>query len=207
MNALFEFALSGVNLIPTILLGLVIVYWITVILGLIDIDVLDFDIDLDLDVADGFDGSQGLLAFLNLKDVPVMIVVSVFALVFWISSMLLGFLPIRPGGWMNGLCMIPAVLISILLTKAATNPMKKLFQRDEKELMYQDTPIIGQIAVMNCSLDGDRLGQAEIMRDGASILIHVKADIIGETFQKQEHVYVTRRDDSGIYYIVKCQIK
>ncbi len=50
MLELFEFTFSLINLFPTILLLLVVVYWITVFVGLLDISSLDFDVDTDVDV-------------------------------------------------------------------------------------------------------------------------------------------------------------
>lgn len=206
MGALFEYALTGVNLIPTILLGLILVYWITVILGLIDIDLIDFDVDLDLDGGEGFDGFQGVLAFLNLRDMPVMIVFSILALVFWGLAMLLYFLPITPGGFFNGICLIPAFVLSIVLTKLITNPLKNVFRNSYGDSETQETAIIGQFVTMTCDLKDQRLGQAEVKRDGASILINVKGEIQGETFKKQEEVYVTRKDDRDVYYIIKLKM-
>ena len=48
MSELINNAFTGVNIIPTVLLMLVLIYWLTVILGIIDIDFFDFDIDFDI---------------------------------------------------------------------------------------------------------------------------------------------------------------
>lgn len=59
MKELFDAALMPVNVIPTTLLGLILVYWITVIFGALDMDFLnpevggaemDVDVDADMDV-------------------------------------------------------------------------------------------------------------------------------------------------------------
>ncbi len=56
MKELFEAAFSGVNMIPTVMLLLILVYWIFVIIGAMDMDFLnvevetDIDVDVDLDV-------------------------------------------------------------------------------------------------------------------------------------------------------------
>lgn len=204
MGELFEYALTGVNLIPTILLGLVLVYWITVIIGLIDFDFLD--IDFDLDGIDDLDGFEALLGFLNLKDMPVMIVVSILSLVFWVISMFLHFLPIPPGGFLNGLCLIPAFIVSLFLTKVITNPLKGIFRNSHAEAETQKDAIIGQYVTMTCDMEGHRLGQAEVNRDGASILINVQSEIEGETFKKQEMVYVMRKDARDVYYVIKIDM-
>ena len=207
MGTLFEFAFKGVNLIPTILFILILVYWITVIIGVLDFDFLDFDMDFDLDAGDGLEGIQGLLAFLNLKDMPVMIVFSVITLIFWVISMLLYFLPITHGGWINGICLIPAFVVSIMLTKIITNPLKGIFSETHENAKGEKNGLIGEFVTMTTNLTGERIGQAEARRDGASILVNVKCDIVGETIKKGEEVYVTRKDDRDIYYIIKLQMK
>lgn len=208
MSELFNNALTGVNIIPTILLGFVLFYWITVIIGVIDFDLFDIDIDGDFDVDAGGDIGpfHAFLAFLNLADLPFMLVFSVIILVFWIIAMFIFLLPITPGGLINGLLLIPAFIVSVLIAKIITNPLKKVFKRVYEEEVYQEEPIVGQIVILTCELKGGRLGQGEIKREGASILINVKQYDDEETFEKGEEAYVTKKDDKkNIYYIIKIK--
>lgn len=202
MSELIKNALTGVNIIPTVILGLVLLYWITVIICVIEFDLLDFDFDVDMD-SEVF---QGLLVFLNLKEIPFMVVMSILSLVFWILSMMLYRLPIEPGGFINGLILIPILIISLLITKVATNPLKKLFKRNYEEGIDHDGVVIGQLVTLVSSIKDGRLGQGEILRDGASLLINVKAEKEEETFDKNEVAYVYRKDDDrNIYYIIKIE--
>ncbi len=55
MKELYDAAFSAVNIFPTILFGLMVVYWLFVIIGALDINLFDFsldsaDIDLDADI-------------------------------------------------------------------------------------------------------------------------------------------------------------
>ncbi|MEM7108508.1 MAG: hypothetical protein AAF519_09810 [Bacteroidota bacterium] len=50
MQAFLDLAFSGVNLIPTVLLLFIIVYWLIVIIGVIDIDTLDIDFEAEVEV-------------------------------------------------------------------------------------------------------------------------------------------------------------
>ena len=88
MMELVEHAFSGVNLLYTILLMMVLVYWLIVILGLIDLDA--FDLDLDADVDGGLDAHEGgfsWLAYFNVGEAPIMFFVSIVTLVMWVVSM------------------------------------------------------------------------------------------------------------------------
>ena len=65
MLEFFNTVFSPANVISSGLLMLVVVYWITVMLGAIDLDFLDFDIDIDGDVDMDADIDQGGLLWLN----------------------------------------------------------------------------------------------------------------------------------------------
>lgn len=201
MSELIQNALTGVNIIPTVLLGLVLFYWITVIIGVIDFDFLEFDFDVDID-ADVF---QGILVFLNLKEIPFMVFFSILSLIFWILSMMLYRMPITPGGFINGLILLPILIISLLVTKVITKPLKKLFKKDYEDIA-PNGGVIGQLVTLISNIKEGRLGQGEIKRDGASLLINVKAEKEEETFNKNEVAYVFRKDDNkNIYYIIKIE--
>ncbi|RMG67737.1 MAG: hypothetical protein D6722_12680, partial [Bacteroidetes bacterium] len=107
MTELYELSISPPNLPYTILLGLMVVYWLTVIIGAIDLDFLDFDVDVDTDVdvdaevdtevevdgeADGAGGVSGAgwflttASFFNLGSVPFMIFMSFLCLSLWVGS-------------------------------------------------------------------------------------------------------------------------
>ena len=53
---LWSICVQGPNLPYTILLGFVLIYWLTVILGFLDLSTLDLDVDIDMDV-DGADSA------------------------------------------------------------------------------------------------------------------------------------------------------
>ena len=74
MSELLNNALTGVNIIPTILLGFVLFYWLTVIIGVIDFDLFDIDGDFDVDTGGDIGPFHAFLAFLNLADLPFMLV-------------------------------------------------------------------------------------------------------------------------------------
>ncbi|MBE6089089.1 MAG: DUF1449 family protein [Clostridium beijerinckii] len=199
MSELIKNALTGVNIIPTAILGLVLLYWITVIIGVIDFNLFDFDVDVDAEVF------QGVLIFMNLKDIPFMVVFSILSLVFWILSMMLHRLPIEPGGFINGVILVPILIISLLITKMITKPLKKLFKKDYEDGIAQEG-VIGQLVTMVSTIKDGRLGQGEIKTEGASILINVKAEKEEENFYKNEVAYVYRKDDEkNIYYIIKIE--
>lgn len=203
MSELFTTAIAGANIIPTTLLALVILYWLIVIVGAIDIEFLDIDIDVDADGdVDMLEGPfHGILAFLNIAELPFMLVFSIIVLIFWTISMLLYFLPIKTGGVLNGILLIPTFIISLLLTRVVTNPLKGLFAGVQRE-NDEGSQIEGKLGTLLSDLTYGRLGQAELERYGAPIIINVKLQE-EESLKKGAKVLIIKKDSSKDYYIIK----
>ncbi|GKX31897.1 hypothetical protein SH1V18_43770 [Vallitalea longa] len=201
---LLKNAVTGVNIIPTALLGLILLYWITVIIGAFDFDFLDIDMDIGADNSGPF---YAILAFLNVGELPFMLILSIFILNFWILSMLMYYLPfVAVGGLLNGILLIPAMIISIFITKYETIPLKGIFKYSNMQDNRNDQ-VTTQLCILMCDVKDGRLGQAKIKRDGASIVINVKSEYDEETFNKDETAFVNRKDThKDIYYIVKLDI-
>lgn len=50
MKELYDFTFSSINIIPTLFLIIVVMYWITVLIGVLDFNSLDFDVDAHTDI-------------------------------------------------------------------------------------------------------------------------------------------------------------
>ncbi len=204
ITELLKNAVTGVNIIPTALLGVVLLYWIIVIIGAFDFDFLDVDIDIGADNSGPF---YAILAFLNVGELPFMLIISIFILNFWVISMLIYYLPfVAVGGLLNGILLIPAMIISIFLTKYETIPLKGIFKYSNMQ-DNKDKQVLEQLCILMCDVKDGRLGQAKIKRDGASIIINVKSEYEEESFNKDEAAFVSRKDtNKDIYYIVKLDL-
>lgn len=208
MKELLNNAFTGVNIIPTILLILVVFYWLTVIIGIIDLDLDIFDFDMDLEIGDSAEGFQAILAFLNFKDIPIMVIISILSLVFWMLSMFICLIPRDLSRFEESLLLIPILLFSIVITKIVSTPLKGLFRDMQDKVDNMKEVIVGQLVTLTCDVKNNRLGQGEIKRDGASLLINVKSEFKEEIFYKDEEAYVLKKDDhKNVYYIVKTYKK
>lgn len=194
MSELFHTALAGLNIVPTVLLGLVVIYWFTVILGALDIDFLDFDADGPEDVP-GF--LNGLLAFINTANLPFMVIFSILILIFWVLVMLMHFLPFPSGGWVNAILYIPALVLSMFLTKLVTMPFKGLL--DNMNTGRQKDNLIGVVCTLQHDLLPERLGQAEVETGGASLRINVKTEV---EMKKGDTAYIVGKDPQKDFYHV-----
>jgi len=106
----------------TVLLLVAAFYWLGAILGLVDIDVLNFDTDLDLN-PDSPHGASDALAGLFLKfklvGVPVVITLSLIILVAWficyyLAHFLLGHID---NHWIRFLLGLPIVFVSTVFLR------------------------------------------------------------------------------------------
>lgn len=208
MEELLSYALSGVNLIPTVFFVVIILYWLSVIIGVVDLDLFDFDIDIDIDtdLVENTDVFQSILAFLNLREIPLMVVLSVQAVVFWINAMFLCKVIANPGGFQNGLLLIPLFILCLMFTKVITTPLKGVFKKVNMETKSEDGITIGKTVILVSEVKDGRLGQGEIERDGASHRVNVKAQNEEESFEKNEKAMISKKDSNkNIYYIIKIE--
>ncbi len=193
-------AVTGVNIIPTFLLGLVMLHWLIVMLGVFDFEFLEFEVD----GAETAGLLSGVFAFLNVAGLPISLFVSIILLNFWILSMMVYYLPIEAGGMINGILLVPIFIVSVLFTKYETTPLKGVFAASTKQ--KRNKPIVFRTCTLRGALENDQIAQAEIRREGAPTIINVKAEYAGDSFAKGEVVIVMDKDPNvDVYYIIKYQ--
>lgn len=182
MEQLFEVASQFPTVIYAALLGIVVVYWLVGVLGLIDLDLggdadLDLDIDSDVDVSVG--GLTGLMLTFGLTGVPFTLVISIVILICWLISFYLQFylLTWLPDGWLYYLmatiscCAI--FLISLPITAIVIRPLKGMFKSVQATSSHH---LVGKEATIATSSVSEKFGQARVFNDGAEILIDVRCD-------------------------------
>lgn len=202
---LLKYAFLGANIIPTVMLLLIQLYWIIAMLGFFDFDI--FDVDIDLEGAEAVGPLGALAVFLNIGKVPFALVISLFVLNFWIIAMLMYFLPIEAGGVMNGILLIPGFFASIYITKAEVRPLK-LFFRSRESHDDIEHKVLTRRCTLLCEVKGERLGQARVKQKGASVVINVKTLFDEESFEKNEVAFVYSKDkEKDFYYIAKSLSK
>lgn len=214
-----QFAFTGINIIPSAFLILVIIYWLLILLGIFSFDMLDFDLDLDMDIDFSsnmyFDGGVEpddeksdigvmkfylfkVLKFLNIGAVPIMIYSTILFLIWWILSMLIYYINILPNSIVGVLVTVQNFVISLFIAKGITEPLKKFFASMEDRSVVK---IIGKSCILKSSLNAENIGQAEINVDGYPIIINVKS--LGETIIKGSRVIVVAKEKEKDLYIVK----
>ena len=210
MTELLQESFLSVNLISTTLLILVIIYWLMVILGALDVELFDFDFDADSDAdidadidSPGF--LRAILEFFYIGEVPIMVLASIFVLISWVSSVL-GNYYFNPGrGVLIGTGVaVGNLFVSVFLTKIFSMPAREMF----KMFNTQEVPkkIVGKIGIVLTSQISDKIGQVEIKTKGAPILLNAKTEDGSVLKKGEEALVVGRNEDKTIYFVVPVEV-
>ena len=205
VKEIWNLALSPQVLPLTILLVPVALYWLLNMLGAVDLDVLDVDVDTDgADDHDGFLGNffQGALRMVNATDVPVMIVLSILAILLWACTMIGNlWFNASQSGLTGGVIVVASLVAAVVLTRFAVAPLKPFFRLiradDEKH-----PPVIGRTGIVRTATVDDRGGQVEIENKEAPLLLNARLAAGSAPLSRNAEVIVISHDpESGIYTV------
>ena len=223
MAELLEACFSGVNVVPTSLLGLTMVYWLFVLTGAIGLDVFDFDLDLDidadvdvdvdidadLDVPSGQIGSMMslgvvVLRFLNVGSVPIMLWFSIFSLALWTFTVILDKPVYHENMVQDLLVLVRNGFFALVAAKVLTQPLRGKFDPVEPTTP-QD--LIGQTCVITTTEVTETFGQGRHEMEAAPLLLNVRstdtsltkgdlAVIVG--FDPHQHTYSVEKANQEV---------
>jgi hypothetical protein len=202
MQTLIEASVWGANIIPTILLVFVLVYWLTVVLGFADLEAFDIDIDIETEV--NTDMSAGwlnhVLYFFNLGQVPLMLFLSFLALPMWLMAIIVTDLLGQNSVVLSFALLLPNFVLSLLIAKILTQPFVTLFDKLEREA-EDNIQIIGKVCRVMLNASEDKLGQARLEEHGSVLVLNVLTRK-GTTLQKgQTGLVIDYVAEKGCYVI------
>lgn len=186
MNEFLLTIFSFPTVLFTILLGVVVLYWLSAALGLVDIEVLDVDLpDMDGHLSANAHGEQGFaetfagfLLKLGLNGVPITIVITFLTIFGWLASYYLSyfFLAMFGYGWLRYLVGLPiivgALYVAVLITAQAIKPLRQFFAKIDQ---HTEKKILGQIAIVRSSKVDAESGEANVDDGGAGLIVKVRA--------------------------------
>lgn len=210
MFELFQVSISPNQILLTLLLGLVVCYWLLVILG-----ALDFDTDIPDDFGDGdADAHHGhgvntggvwLTAgrLFGFSQVPIIVWLSFMILFMWFVSLVLNQKWNAEADTLRALLLVlPNFAISAIATKLVTLPVAKLF----KAMTDADTEaeeIIGRTGTIVSMEADERYGQLEIVAKGAPLLINVRTQPGAPALLKGTQAQVTTAGPDNAFYFIE----
>ena len=201
MTELLEAAIQPFNLPFTILLGVILAYWLFVILGAIDMDMFhaDWMPDIDLDHAEGF----SFLELLGIGNVPIMLVVSILIVLGWWFSIVGNyFINTGHSGWIALLLLIPNFLITVFLAGLVIKPLAKIFAAAEKETVQS---VIYRVGTVTTSQVTSSFGQIEIENKGGPITVNVRTAGDNVLVKGEKALIFDEDKEKGIYFVEKYE--
>ena len=210
LNPLYSIILAFPTVLFTIFLVVCCFYWLSVFLGLVDLDVIDID-GPEVDTSGSFQGAgalSGLMLKFDLYGIPLTIVISILVLVGWLLSSFFVYLffPLIPDGIFEFIAGAIALLIilyvSAWLTGKLLNPFKSFFRSLDNT---GDVNLIGRTVTVRTNKISHSAGEG-ILDDGAAGLLIKIRSYEGTTFARNEKVVILENiDNSGIYRVVSEQ--
>jgi hypothetical protein len=212
----------------TILLGLVVVYWVLYLLGACGEDALDFlgldldgdmdvdvdadvDVDVDVDVdadidADIHSGAAhgsalgSFLHFFHVGDVPIIMIFSTLALAMWFISIVTTHLLGKATIVIGLMLFVPIVMAGLMVTKAVIMPLAPWL----KEVLSQEgdkVQVLGRRCIVTSLEVTSESGQADIQTEEAPISLNVRTRE-GVTLKKGDEAVVFDHDKEKNVYLI-----
>lgn len=199
MSEFLHAASASVNIIPGILLLFALLYWVVVIIGILDYDLLDFD--LETAGPDAIAWLNNALSFFNVSKIPFMIFFSFVALPFWAISLIVNYY-LNTGESIVGLMLLlPIFFFSLVISKILTSPFVKIFAALEKEPLSKAS-VIGRICTVILPVTATEMGQATVRTEGSPLLLNVKATS-GAQLKKGETGLVIDYNETNQFYLIE----
>ncbi len=208
MNDLIQAALFPVNLPFTVVLVGLAGYWLLVSFGIFDLDSASadgdislVDADADADVVGHHAPLSGYFHFLNVGEVPLLVILTFFTLSMWVGGLVANQFLNSSDSLIIGLAwLIPSFAISSLVTRYATMPLRGVF-RLLNAPEPTDRPLIGQTCVVRTREVTPSYGQAEVASDGAPLTIQIRTRDAETLAGGDTALIVSQSPDDGTYLV------
>src|SRR6478735_8232183 len=154
------------NLPATVLLLIVLVYWIINLVGIFDLEILGDGVDVDGHDVDA-DHDSFLGKTFDFGDLPITIVFSFFALFFWMGTILCNHY-LGNGSMLIALVIyIPCIIVGFIITRFISIPLAKGYNwlNDHSE-EAEDADLCGSVCTVTIEANATSKGQGEINRNG-----------------------------------------
>ncbi len=179
--------LTAILAFPTVLftvpLGVVLVYWLLVLLGALDLEILDFGEVADAADAGSADGlgtdgdagdtgDTGVLDVLGLRGVPTTFALSILIFLAWLLCLAASQTLDIEGGLLGAGTALLSLGLAVPCAALAVRPLRRLFHTDRA---IENRSLVGKVCTVATLRVDERYGQAEIADGGAGLLVQVRS--------------------------------
>lgn len=217
MNELLQSSLQFPTVVFTIALGIALVYWLFVLLGALDLDLLgsghpDMDVSgVHSDVGDasgghdaGHDGDAdadggGVWSSLGLGTVPLTISISFILLVGWVGSLLAMHYLVGGSGLGKALLLPVMLILALPIAALLVKPLAPVFKIHEGK---SSSDYVGHICTVTTNTVDDTFGFANIEDGGSLVQISVRCDKAG-TLARGDKALIIEFDPAKRTFVVE----
>lgn len=214
MNELLEASLHFPTVVFTIGLGIVLVYWVFVLVGALDIDLLGGGDAGDAitggakGAAEGLKGLKvdtdadagGFWNALGLGVVPVTITVSLIMLVGWCGSLLVMHYGVAALGtsWLPVVVLPAMLIVALLVTSLLVRPLAPVFAI---KVGKTNRDYVGFSCTISTGSVDDGFGQATVEDGGTVLVIPVRCDRPGSLARGDKAMIIDFDDERQAYVV------
>lgn len=217
MSELFQAAILPHQLLLSLLLALVVLYWLLVLLGALDFEAdLPDDLGSDGDAHGTIDTSHGhghgintggaWLAtgrFFGFSQVPLVVWLSFLVLFIWFGSLVLNEWYNQAGSLLQATwLLLPNLLGSLIATKLVTFPVAKLFKA-MGDADSEAEEVIGRTGVITSTEADASYGQLEITTANVPLLINVRTQPGVTPLKRGDSAKVISAGPDNIFYLIE----
>jgi len=205
VHELIEASLRFPTVVFTIGLGIALLYWLFVLIGALDIDLLGAGkglealkgVKLDADA----DAGGGLWDSLGLAAVPITITLSILLLVGWCGSLLAmhyGTAALGASSWLPGVVLVAMTVVALLVTSLAVRPLAPVFAVAEGK---SNRDYVGHTCTISTGHVDDGFGQATVEDGGTVLVIAVRCDRPGKLARGDSALIIDFDADRQAYLV------
>ncbi len=208
MNRFLDAVISYPTAILSVLLLVVLGYWLLAMMGWVDFDSGDVDVELqsqaDMDSGE-LSTLAGYVVALGLNGVPFSVAGSLLVLIAWTASAMAGewlmpWVPTLPLQLLVGTgVLLASVGFAIVLTAQIIKPLRGLFVTHQA---VANASLVGQTCKVLSQAVNDRVCYAEVAQRGASLQIRVWAEV-PNSLCKGSVAHILEYDETGNRYLVQ----
>lgn len=149
----------------------------------------------------------GALKFINVGEVPLMVVASFFIFTLWACTVIANhYLGGTLGAFVSIIMLVPNVIVSALVAKVVTTPFKMMFKHINAGIASA-AKIVGNTCIIKTPDATETSGQAEMKTDSSPLLLNVRTKP-GEALVKGDEALVVAHDPQrDIYTVVKFDLE
>jgi hypothetical protein len=209
VDTFLTIATSFPTAIYSVLMIVVVAHWLFAALGILEIDAVDGLLPEDVG-GDGADGAEpsgigGILVKFGLHGVPVMVIVTIIAIVGWTFTYFLDLhvlsrLSLGAFGVLADIgALIGGVVLSIPIARIVLAPVRRALHRFEP---VTQRPLLGRYAEVRSPEITQHHGTARVEDGGAGLILQVRCSTPGLFVRGDRVVLIEYIDEENAYRVI-----